>query len=119
MYRLLLDPTNHHGNNGAGPERLIEACGLLPEWFADYRMESTPSGTLKEYMEECYGFGLLHEMTGCTINEDLTYDYPEDDTMYPLLHATTDDGKAMVQWQYGIVAFQEEEEGEWFMTRMD
>lgn len=63
-----------------------------------------------------YPFGVL-EMSGGVLNEDGTYKYPGDPTLYPIAK-TIRNKEIIYHYQYGIVGVVMEDKRT-FMTRMD
>ena len=118
-FAITLDPTSKFED--MTPQMVMEWCGFLPHWFIEYAvapLDYTNTKSIKEHMYDSYGFG-LHEMTGGEIKEDYTYTYPTDPTLQPLIHIQANEGAEMIQWNYGIVAFRDSDEDDWFTTRMD
>ena len=112
---MTCDPLGAHGLINSG--NVISVCGLLPGWVAGYVDNAI---TLKEHLEECYGFGTLFEMTGGEVQPDMRYTYPEDPDLHPLLHMKlVATGAEFVQWNHGICAMRQSEDAPWFVTRMD
>ena len=99
--------------------QILDACGFIPSWVETYSKEDDGTQDIKSFMEEVYGFGALHEMVGGTVNEDLTYSFPEDPDMHPLVHMKLGGGQELVQYPYGMVAMRDSADQPWFMTRMD
>lgn len=109
---ITIDP--HDKFNGAPESRILEACGLIPMWVADW-IRSPTQKTLKEYLDDVYGFG-LYEMTGGRIDDNGAYHYPDDPTLYPLIQIETDEG-TFFMYEYSIVAIPTV--NGYFITRMD
>lgn len=120
-FKATLDP---HNKFPFKEEQIIQACGYLPGWAAQYFTALAQSDeidmSLREHMDDMYGFG-MYESKQTTITDDLVHQYPEDPDLYPLLVMETRDGDGpmMVQYQHGLVSFRESPEDEWFSTRMD
>ena len=103
------------------PPMILEACGYLPHWFLEYAkapLDYIEETSIERHMDASYGFGLF-EMTGGEIHEDYTYRYPEDPTLQPYIHIQANEGAEMIQWKFGMVAFRDDADSDWFMTRMD
>lgn len=110
--KIKYDPTNSFP--GVPTSRFDDAAGLLLDWGKVALGVGLP---IKEFMQECYGFGALHQFWGGTVDEDYTYNYPEDPPLPPLI--VMDNGEAkIVIYKHAMVLF-EETSGEQFMTRMD
>ncbi len=116
---VVLDPTGQHG--GKTSEQLIGMAGFLPGWATDPDFMHLD---LKEAMEEQYGLGPLREMTGGRVNNDLSYSYPGDPDIFPILLVSrcTDGGEeheVLLQYEYGLTGILGMRDGSAFMTRMD
>jgi hypothetical protein len=124
MIQMKIDPLKDFGS--APREHVIEACGVLPNWVAEwYVMRATAQRigedfdvTLKDHLDQRYGFG-LYEFTGSTVDEDGTYhaDNDEDPPLKPLITIDMDDLGKFHQYQYAICAIPVD--GGYFVTRMD
>jgi hypothetical protein len=112
MIQMKIDPLKDFGS--APREHVIEACGVLPNWVAEwYVMRATAQRigedfdvTLKDHLDQRYGFG-LYEFTGST----------EDPPLKPLITIDMDDLGKFHQYQYAICAIPVD--GGYFVTRMD
>lgn len=98
------------------PERLIEACGLIPHWVVEYAMEGDRNG-IKDHLDKAYGFGLYHIEKGEIDKDGYTYRYPEDEPLKPLISMNLGDEGLLLMYQYAIVAIPTPDG--WFITRMD
>jgi len=103
------------------PNRLFEATGLIPyfvnEAFMCEQEDSTPE-ELMEVMLEAYGFGMSGNMLdyGGEILGDGTYQYPEDEPLYPLVEFQLKTCSIYV-YQHALVAVVGDDSE--VMTRMD
>lgn len=103
--------------------RLVELAGLIPHWAATYHHTC---GTLREYFERCYTFGLSYHDGGAVVldqlgNGDGVYNYPEDPPLYPIMKIETGDAICYV-YEYGLISFiEKQDDGSFkqFHTRMD
>ena len=107
-YAAVIDPCNAFD---APAELLIEASGILLPWACDAVQTDDPI----KFMQDAYGFGGLHPMTGGTVAEDGTYSYPEDPDLKPIAAVYTNGEPSIFIYEYAIVHFVAEK----FTTRMD
>ena len=114
MHKVELDPTVYWRARGATKKWLIDVVGILPHWAVTAWSEF-PS--IKEGMEELYGFGRLYEMTGGEVDEEYVYRFPEDPPYHPQMVLKLGDEDVVVIWPYSIVGIYED--SKWFITRMD
>lgn len=101
-----IDPTNSFTD--AKPTRLLEACGLIPYFFAEAAV-SKPK-TAKEAFDivmEAYGWGFGQDGSGWgTVDEKGMYvsSFEDDEDMAPLLSIEMAQGITGYIYQYGITA---------------
>lgn len=114
QYELKIDPTG--GFEGADDDRILEACGFIPIWVADWLQNHQDDLSLKDYLDQTYGFGLYPMGEKGWIDDDGTYHYPGDPDLPPYISIETPVG-LLYQYSHGIVAIPHE--GELFVTRMD
>lgn len=112
MPTITFDPYPYYKE--APREKLIEATGLLFPWALNWFVEQPPV-SLKDHMEEVYGFGPLYPMGG-ELDKHKRFIYPGDEPMYPLL-TMCNGNTCAVFYLHGIIAFIEPEST--FITRMD
>ena len=104
------------------PEHLIEACGIIPEFFAQACL-SADSLTLDEIanqMDEAYSFGGFRYSFGGNITLSGVYqsEHPTDDDLPPLARFIFDRFECFV-YQYGIVGIRDRESREHKLARFD
>ncbi|MEY2908797.1 MAG: hypothetical protein RLZZ602_1320 [Pseudomonadota bacterium] len=104
-----LDPTGHYQREGAQVDRLAEAAGIIPHFFASaleraHHNEQAPTlGTIGDIMSELYGFGGFVYAMGGTVTEDGVYQYEGDDDLYPY-GEITGEGLTLRVYPYAITA---------------
>lgn len=104
-------------------DNLVEACGLIPHWLAEFdfltRVGAKQFIDLKEYMENCYGFGELYKMGGTVDPDTQQYisSYEEDKPLEPYAKVILEGGSEALIYPYAIVALPTREG--YFITRMD
>ena len=117
-HALIVNPLGMKTN--LSPDDMIECCGFIPRWVARYILAGETSD-LKEYLEKCYGFGALYEMTGGEVKENGAYVYPGDPELKPIVEFQIQqpDGTKYVvrQYEYAIVSIKKNDTV--FVTRMD
>ena len=94
-------------------EQLMEMCGVLVNWAC----LAVRSENMKQSLEDSYGFGTLLEMTGGTVTDNGTYQYPEDPDLYPLVTVYVNMVPRVHIYEYAIVALVQGQDT--FVTRMD
>ena len=104
------------------PEHLIEACGIIPEFFAQACL-SADSLTLDEIanqMDEAYSFGGFRYSFGGNITLSGVYqsEHPTDDDLPPLARFIFDRFECFV-YQYGIVGIRDRATRENKIARFD
>jgi hypothetical protein len=104
------------------PEHLIEACGIIPEFFAQACL-SADSLTLDEIanqMDEAYSFGGFRYSFGGNITLSGVYqsEHPTDDDLPPLARFIFDRFECFV-YQYGIVGIRDRASLEHKLARFD
>ncbi len=108
QFRFTIDPTNSFTD--VDPQRLIEACGLIPYW-----VDVTDERSFRQQVDDNYGFG-LYEMSGGTVDGEGVYRYPEDPDLLPYLKWERD-GEVAYMYSHAIMAFVKD--GVTFVTRVD
>jgi len=104
-------------------ERLIEACGILPQWLFEFeflvKRGVKKFSELVEYMTECYGFGSLHKFEGHVDPDTQEYisKYEDDEPLAPYLKIHFDTGQEALIYPYAIIALPTPDG--YFITRMD
>ncbi len=101
--------------------RLFEATGLIPYFVNEAKMCEQEDCTPEELMEvmlEAYGFGMSGNMLdhGGEILADGTYEYPEDEPLYPMVEFRLQTCSVYV-YQHALVAVVGDDSK--VMTRMD
>ena len=104
------------------PEHLIEACGIIPEFFAQACLSADPL-TLDEIanqMNEAYSFGGFRYPFGGDITLSGVYqsEHPTDDDLPPLARFIFDRFECFV-YQYGIVGIRDRASLEHKLARFD
>ena len=104
------------------PEHLIEACGIIPEFFAQACLSADPL-TLDEIanqMDEAYSFGGFRYSFGGNITLSGVYqsEHPTDDDLPPLARFIFDRFECFV-YQYGIVGIRDRASLEHKLARFD
>jgi hypothetical protein len=104
------------------PEHLIEACGIIPEFFAQACLSADPL-TLDEIanqMDEAYSFGGFRYSFGGDITLSGVYqsEHPTDDDLPPLARFIFDRFECFV-YQYGIVGIRDRASLEHKLARFD
>lgn len=97
------------------PKKLIDACGVLPHWVAEWCFIEGEKPSLKFWLDSRYKFGLYH-MDKAEISVNGTYTYPEDEPLFPMIAINTGEGM-FFQYQYAIVAIPTPDGH--YVTRMD
>lgn len=108
LHTFVIDPLNRFMD--VDPQRLIEACGLIPHWI-----DVTNEDSFQKQIDDNYGFG-LYEMNGGEVGEDGVYRYPEDPDLYPYLKWERD-GEVAYMYSHAIMSFVKD--GRVFVTRVD
>ena len=117
----VLNPSGDADLNRWQPSHLLEACGLIPDFFAEAcitaETENPDSVTLEaiaDGMDRCYQFGGFQFPFGGDIDADGVYhsQYAEDDDLPPLVrfaYAATMGGPSFecFVYRYGITAIRE------------
>jgi hypothetical protein len=104
-------------------DNLVEACGLIPHWLAEFdfltRVGAKQFIDLKEYMENCYGFGELYKMGGTVDPDTQQYisSYEEAKPHEPYAKVILEGGSEALIYAYAIVAVSTREG--YVITRMD
>jgi len=125
-----INPTKSAKLSGADPERLLEACGLIPEFFAAACCEVDIDPALKDgsdtmtlaavatAMDAEYGFGgFRHPFSGAV--DDAGIYRADDDPPLPPLVKYDYPGFECLVYQYGITALREIATGETKIARFD
>ena len=104
------------------PEHLIEACGIIPEFFAQACLSADPL-TLDEIanqMNEAYSFGGFRYAFGGDITAAGVYqsEHETDDDLPPLARFIFDRFECFV-YQYGIVGIRDRASLEHKLARFD
>ena len=115
---MTIDPNSNF--NGVPEERLMAACGLIPAWLATYSCKETrASNNLKDHLDKEYTFGMF-PMEGGKVNDNLSYSFPEDPDLHPLMHYKNHETEAeFIMFQHAMCAVRQTPNDEWFVTRMD
>ena len=113
--KAAIDP---HDMWPSSPEDVFSWCGFLPNWVTEYGQANHLTMTLKQHLDNCYGFG-LYEMKGGKVEDDGSYTYPDDPTLHPLIQIELEGGAEFLQWEHGICAMRQSATEDWFVTRMD
>ena len=102
-------------NKEAYPDAIEQDLGLLPGWVMEYNLFS-PEGTLKDYLDQRYGFG-LYDLEG-EVLEDGTYrsPYEEDEDLQWIGKVQSKLGDVYF-YPYAITAIPTDDG--YFLTRMD
>lgn len=117
----VLNPAGDADFNRAQPARLLEACGIIPDFFAEACITAeteNPEGVnldaIADAMDRVYQMGGFQYPLGGDIDADGVYrsQYAEDPDMSPLVrfaYAVTMGGQAFecFVYQYGITAIRE------------
>jgi hypothetical protein len=113
---MYLDPTGFHRVQGANPERIVGALGILPQWASE-AFEHDDS--FKQAMITNYGNLYGGEMTGGAMDMAGVYNYPEDPPLHPLAVMTADyTTDKIFFYEYSMVAVLTEN-GNFWMARFD
>ena len=118
----VLNPAGDFMLGDCEPEHLIEACGIIPEFFAQACLSADPL-TLDEIanqMDEAYSFGGFRYSFGGNITLSGVYqsEHPTDDDLPPLARFIFDRFECFV-YQYGIVGIRDRESREHKLARFD
>ena len=126
-----INPTNSPKLSGADSERLLEACGLIPDFFAAACCEVDIDPALKKdgsdtmtleavatAMDEEYGFGGFRFPFSGVVNA-IGYYYGDDDSPEAPLVKYDYPGFECFVYQYGITALREIATGETKIARFD
>jgi hypothetical protein len=118
----VLNPAGDFMLGDCEPEHLIEACGIIPEFFAQACLSADPL-TLDEIanqMDEAYSFGGFRYSFGGDITLSGVYqsEHPTDDDLPPLARFIFDRFECFV-YQYGIVGIRDRESREHKLARFD
>jgi hypothetical protein len=124
---LILDkvfnPANNAGLNKAKPSDIEQACGLIPDFFADACLEA--SDTLDNVacaMDNLYGFGGFKSYPyNGKVADDGTYtsEHEEDEDMSPLCRFGYESRFFCYVYEYGITSIQDAKTGETLTARFD
>ena len=121
-----LNPTRDADIGSATPALIIEACGIIPDFFAHACMQADPL-TLDEvanHMDEIYQFGGFRYPFGGSITPAGVYQssYDDDPDMPPLakfVFDTDTGGFECFVYHYGIAAIRDGATGETKIARFD
>ena len=118
----VLNPAGDFMLGDCEPEHLIEACGIIPEFFAQACLSADPL-TLDEIanqMDEAYSFGGFRYSFGGDITLSGVYqsEHPTDDDLPPLARFIFDRFECFV-YQYGIVGIRDRASLEHKLARFD
>jgi hypothetical protein len=125
-----INPTKSAELSGADPERLLEACGLIPEFFAAACCKEDIDPALKDggdtmtleavatAMDEEYGFGGFRFPFSGSVDADGTYCADDDPPQPPLVKYDYPGFECLV-YRYGITALREIATGEIKIARFD
>ena len=118
----VLNPAGDFMLGDCEPEHLIEACGIIPEFFAQACLSADPL-TLDEIanqMDEAYSFGGFRYSFGGNITLSGVYqsEHPTDDDLPPLARFIFDRFECFV-YQYGIVGIRDRASLEHKLARFD
>jgi hypothetical protein len=101
---------------------LIEACGLIPTFFARAIIAAPSDATVDEIamsMDELYTFGgFKHPLKGKVENNIYKSPYEDDEDLYPYMKMITNIGITCLIYPYGIVALVGKDNKQ-LLTRMD
>jgi hypothetical protein len=122
----VLNPTRDADIGSATPALIIEACGIIPDFFAHACMAADPL-TLDEiahHMDEAYQFGGFRYPFGGSVTPAGVYQSSHDDDpdMPPLarfLFDTDPGGFECFVYHYGIAAIRDRATGETKIARFD
>jgi len=115
-----LNPAGDADIGGATPDRIIEACGIIPDFFAEACLPEGPR-TLQQVaddMEAGYGFGGFCYPLGGAVSPQGVYSYPEDPDLYPLVRYRFGAFECYV-YPYAITAIRDVRTGECKVGRFD
>jgi len=110
ILKVIMDPLEYYKSSALG----YESLGLIPS-FVSTKKENE---SLKDTLTEAYGYGELYKIEATIADKLFISDYSEDPTLYPIAEMKIHDA-TLIQYHYGIVAIQEVEGGDYFVTRMD
>ena len=105
----VLNPNHDPEIGTARPDDLVEACGIIPDFFCSACCEAS-QGTLTllaiaDKMDELYGCGgfAQYPLKG-SLGDFGVYSYPDDPDMHPLARFSFEDRFVLYVYQYGICA---------------
>ena len=104
-----IDPLNKF--TAIDPKQLVAACGLIPSFI---------SPEADDVMEEAllqYGFS-MGPMVGGEVDKEGVYRYPGDPGLYPITRCEVG-GKTIYIYEYGIIAFVDNFDGETVVYRFN
>jgi hypothetical protein len=104
-----LDPLNHYERQS--PVDIAMSMGLIPEF-----LHAHDERAVLAQLEQNYGFGPLHAITGGTVDETGVYRYPEDPPLYPIAE-TQLKGTKVRMYPYAIMHISSADTE--IVTRMD
>tara|TARA_R110002020_G_scaffold62890_1_gene167732 strand:- start:238 stop:681 length:444 start_codon:yes stop_codon:yes gene_type:complete len=124
-----VNPTKSEDLSAADPERLVAACGLIPDIFAaacckvdkDRRPGDIDTMTLDKVaaaMNEEYGFGGFRYPFSGAVDADGTYRADDDPPIAPLVRYVYPGFECLV-YRYAITALREIATGETRIARFD
>jgi hypothetical protein len=107
----VLNPTRDANINSATPADIIEACGIIPDFFAAACCSTSEPLTLDIIaagMDDAYQFGGFCYPFGGSLNHDGVYQSEHDmDHDLPPLACFTFEGFECFVYQYGITAIRD------------
>tara|TARA_R110000803_G_scaffold59790_1_gene118732 strand:+ start:90 stop:506 length:417 start_codon:yes stop_codon:yes gene_type:complete len=123
----VLNPTRSAELGNARPADILEACGLIPDFFADACLSITFEGVadtlddLAGAMDNLYGCGGFCYPFGGTIATDGTYasEYDDDPDMAPLCRFGYEGRFFCFVYQYGVTAIRDNTTGQTKIARFD
>jgi len=112
----VLNPNRDPEIGKAWPNDLVEACGIIPDFFCTACLEAQHVDPQKltildiaDKMDELYGCGgfAQYPLKG-TLGANGVYSYPDDPDLHPLARFSFEDRFVLYVYQYGICAVVDE-----------
>lgn len=117
MMEVCVDPNGHYKSFNVPNERLIAACGVIPEWIMEgYLLGETD---MYQAIYDRYGFPMC-DMTGGAVNnsDEGIYKYPGDPELHPIVRWESDTQVAFM-YEHAIMSFVDKATQVVRVTRVD
>ena len=118
----VLNPAGDFMLGDCEPEHLIEACGIIPEFFAQACLSADPLtlDAIAAGMDNAYQFGgFCYPFNGTVDDHNGTYQSEHDDDALPPMARFIFEGFELFVYEYGIAAIRDRATRETKIARFD